>query len=46
MCIGIYVKYSSLLLNFLDRFWINIEILIFMKIFPVGTEWFHTDGRM
>jgi len=35
MCIGICVKYS-LFLNFLGRFWINIEILNLMKMCPGG----------
>ena len=32
-------------MNFLDRFSKNPQILTFMKIRPVGTE-FYADGRM
>jgi len=31
-------------LNFLDRFFKNIQTLNLMKILPVGAEMFHADG--
>jgi len=32
-------------LNYLDRFWKNIQISNLIKIRPVGAELFHADGR-
>jgi hypothetical protein len=32
-------------LNFLDRFSTNVQLSNFMKIYPVGAQLFHADGR-
>jgi hypothetical protein len=32
-------------LNFLDRYSKNNQIPNFIKIRPVGADWFHADGR-
>jgi len=51
MGIGLHVNYSSLLsglslnLNFLAKFSKNTQILIFIKIRPMGTELFLKDRR-
>jgi len=51
MFIDLHVKYSLFLsdcnktLNFLDEFSKNTEILIFVKIRPVGAEMSLADGR-
>jgi len=53
MSVGLTVKYRKvpllcpilMKLEFLERFSKNSQISNFMKIRPVGEEFFHTDGR-
>jgi len=50
--IVLHVKYplflwdfNETLIFFFDIFWENIQTSDFMKIHPVGTEFFHADGQ-
>ena len=51
MSSGLHVKYPLILSDFnetcifLTVFWKNTQILSFMKIRPVGAEFFHADRR-
>jgi hypothetical protein len=45
MYVGLHVKYPLVLSDIIDIFSKNIQISDFMKIHPVGAEFFHADGR-